>query len=439
MEKTRETLQVRNEAALLVNVTFPDSRVTAADSLDELEALARSAGAVITGRVVQNRRSPHPASYIGHGKALQIAQYVKQSGVDVVLFDNDLSPAQIRHLEETVACKVLDRSELILDIFASRAQTHEARLQVELAQLEYTYPRLTRMWTHLDSVVGAASGAAGAVGGIGARGPGEKQLEIDRRLVKKRIGNLRNQIAQIDRRKERQVRSRRDHFTVCLVGYTNAGKSSLLNCLTGSDAYVEDKLFATLDTKTARWNLAGDLYVLLSDTVGFVRNLPHHLVASFRATLEEAIHADLLLHVVDVSSPHAELQFQAAHAVLQEIGCDGKDILLVFNKLDKPGAPAQCDALLALYPQALAVSARTGAGLDRLIQAVTHRVTGQILRLRVVCLAADGRIPSFLHAHGTVLAQTCADSTIIYDARLGRNQLPALHRLQPLACDVLAP
>jgi GTP-binding protein HflX len=439
LEKTRDTLQVRNETAVLVSVHLPDRQVEPAESLAELESLVTTAGALVVGRVYQKRASPHPACYIGEGKARQVVEHIGklETKVDTIIFDNDLSPAQIRELEKIFECKVLDRSELILDIFASRAQTYEAKLQVELAQLQYTYPRLTRMWTHLDTVVGKSGGAAGAVGGIGTRGPGEKQLEIDRRLVQKRLSQLRKQIQDIDQRKQRQVKSRQDHFTVSLVGYTNAGKSTLLNLLTGSDAYVENKLFATLDTKTAKWNLGKDLNVLLSDTVGFVRDLPHHLVASFRATLEEAIHADLLLHVVDVSHPQAELQMRAAHAVLAEIGCEEKDILLLFNKVDRQSQNT-ADLMQTLYPEALPISAKKGIGIDKLVATVVERVRGEILRLRVVGPMADGRIRNFLQSHGEILTEDYTDTTVTIEAHLGRRQLPGLERLKPTGYEIIS-
>ena len=406
-------------------------------SLTELESLVRAAGADVVGHVWQKRSRINPGLYIGRGKAEQISQQAEQYGADVVIFDNNLSPAQIRELEKIIHCKVLDRSELILDIFASRARTAEARLQVELAQLEYTYPRLTRMWTHLDTVVGgAAGGAVAAVGGIGTRGPGESQLEIDRRLVHKRIASLRRQIQQIDKRKTRQVKSRSQHFTVSLVGYTNAGKSTLLNTLTGSQAFVADQLFATLDTKTTRWKLNRDLYVLISDTIGFVRDLPHNLVASFHATLEEAIHADLLLHVVDVSHPQADMQIKAVNNVLTELGCDKKDILLVLNKTDQRDSTVRRDMYMTLYPDAVAVSARTGMGIDRLIEAVSGRVTGENVRLRVTCSHQDGRVAGFLRAHGTLISEEYLDSQVILEAWLGRKQLPGLQRLKPSSCRI---
>jgi len=438
LENKRNSLKVASETALLVSVILPGGSMDARQSLAELESLARSAGADVVGHIHQKRSRINPGLYIGKGKAEQIAQRAEQYGADVVIFDNNLSPAQIRELEKIIHCKVLDRSELILDIFASRACTAEACLQVELAQLEYTYPRLTRMWTHLDTIVGgAAGGSIAAVGGIGTRGPGESQLEIDRRLVQKRIASLRRKINQIDKRKTRQVKSRGQHFTVSLVGYTNAGKSTLLNTLTGSQAFVADQLFATLDTKTTRWKLNRDLHVLLSDTIGFVRDLPHNLVASFHATLEEAIHADMLLHVVDVSHPQSDMQIKAVHNVLTELGCDKKDILLVLNKTDQCDSAVRRDTYMTLYPGTVAVSARTGVGIDRLIEAVSARVTGENVRLRVTCSQRDGRVVGFLRAHGTLISEEYLDSEVILEAWLGRKQLPGLHRLKPSSCRLL--
>jgi GTP-binding protein HflX len=279
-EPRRTDLSVQAERVLLVTVLLGDGRVDPMDPVGELRSLARTAGAEVVDEMAVTRRQVHPGLYVGSGKAQEIADRVAMNDVHTVIFDNDLTPAQIRDLEEITGCKVLDRSELILDIFASHARTAEARLQVELAQLEYTYPRLRHMWSHLERLAGGAATSTVAIGGIGTRGPGEKQIEIDRRLVRKRVGYLKRRIAAIDRRKVRQVRSRRDAFCVCLIGYTNAGKSTLMNRLTGAGAYVADQLFATLDTKTRRWALSDGLTVLLSDTVGFVRDLPHHLVAS---------------------------------------------------------------------------------------------------------------------------------------------------------------
>ncbi|NLH41329.1 MAG: GTPase HflX, partial [Planctomycetes bacterium] len=331
MEKLRETLRVKKERAILVAALLPNHGTY--DNLAELTSLAESAGAIVVDRFKQKIRTINPSTYIGKGKADQLAGRVKKYKADVIIFDNDLSPGQIRELETVAQTKVVDRSELILDIFATRAQTRQAKLQVELAQLQYTYPRLTRMWSHLDTVTGAAGGStAGAVGAIGVRGPGEQQLEIDRRIVSKRIVELKRELEGLDRRKLREIKGREDFFQVCIVGYTNAGKSTLLNALTDAGTFVEDRLFATLDTKTRKWVPARGVEVLLSDTVGFVRDLPHQLVASFKATLEEAVFADVLLHVIDVSNPEVLSQIESVNGVLAEIGCSEKPVVLAFNK-----------------------------------------------------------------------------------------------------------
>jgi len=349
-----------------------------------------------------------------------------------VIFDNDLSPRQIRELEEIIEVKVLDRSELILDIFATRAKTKQAKLQVELAQLEYTYPRLTRMWSHLDAVAGAGGGtAAGTVGGIGTRGPGEQQLEIDRRLVSRRIVELKRELVKIDRRRIREINGRKGLFKICLVGYTNAGKSTLLNALTSAGVVVEDRLFATLDTRTRKWTLSGGAEVLLSDTVGFIKSLPHQLVASFKATLEEAINADLLLHIVDVSNPDALMQIESVDSVLAEIGCGENPVLTVFNKVDATRKIGELEVLQTLFPDALCISAKTGLGLERLQAAVLAKYKGSELLLRVGSSQSDGKIRSFLRAYGQVLNEQYLDGSVVIDARLGRNQLAGLRRLRP--------
>lgn len=401
--------------------------------LEELAALAESAGAIVVDKFQQKLRKIHPATYIGKGKAEMLASRVKRFDANVVIFDNDLSPAQIRNLEEVIAVKVLDRSELILDIFATRAKTKQAMLQVELAQLEYTYPRLTRMWSHLDTVTGAAggggAGGAGAVGAIGVRGTGEKQLEIDRRLVSKRITDLKHELAQIDKRILREIKGRKEMFKICLVGYTNAGKSTLMNALTDAGVLVEDRLFATLDTRTRKWQLAGGPEVLLSDTVGFVRKLPHQLVASFKATLEEAVNADLLLHVVDVASDDAEEQINAVNAVLKEIDCGDKPTLVLLNKSDVVAKRGQLETLGAVLPEALCVSAKTGMGLVKLHDTVLEKYNGGTVTARVTCLQSNGRVQSFLRANATILNERYTDSAALIEARIGKNQLGQLRRL----------
>jgi GTPase len=425
----RENLSVRRENAVLVKVLVHDAAL-GEDPLAELAELARSAGATVVSRVVQRRPAFHPATCVGKGKLEEIRQRAEVFEADVVIFDNDLSPSQIREIEKATGRKVLDRSELILDIFASRARTHEARLQVELAQLEYTAPRLRGMWTHLERIAGAGGATGvGAVGGIGTRGPGESQIEIDRRLADKRVAFLRRQLAEIDQRKVREVRARKDYFTATLVGYTNAGKSTLMNALTGANTLTEDRLFATLDTLTRRWDLGNGRFLLLSDTVGFIRDLPHHLVASFRATLEEAIHADLLIHVVDAASPEAEDQIAAVTGVLADLGAADKPMLLVLNKIDAVTDAALMTVLRGAHPDALLISARGGAGLDQLQAEVDRRMRGEQQRVTLSLPAHDGRGLSFIERFAEVLERRYEDGRALVDVWIAPRALEHLHSI----------
>jgi len=436
LDKLRKTLQVRKERAILVAAILP--RGSDVNDLAELTALAETAGAIVVDRLRQKIRAPNTSHYIGKGKTEQLAQRVRHFNADVVIFDNDLSPRQIRELEKILQVKVLDRSELILDIFAGRAKTKQAKLQVELAQLEYTSPRLTRMWSHLDSVAGAGGAtAAGTVGGIGTRGTGEKQLEIDRRLVNKRITELKEELEAIDNRRIREINGRRGSFKVCLVGYTNAGKSTVLNALTKADAFVEDRVFATLDTRTRKWTLDKGCEVLLSDTVGFVRNLPHQLVASFRATLEEAVNADLFLNIIDVSNPEVLSQIESVDKVLAEIGCSKKPTLQVFNKIDVIKEVELLEMLQSIYFDGFSISAKTGFGLDKLRDAVLARYKGDELMLRVCSNQSNGKVQSFLRKYGTILNENYADSSVLIDVRLGRNQMAGLRKLKPQIIEII--
>jgi GTP-binding protein HflX len=436
LEKLRQTLRVRKERAILVAAVLRGRG--GPDDLAEMIALAESAGAIVVDRFQQKIRTINPSTYIGKGKAEQLAGRVKKFKANVVIFDNDLSLGQIRELEEIVEIKVIDRSELILDIFATRAKTKQAKLQVELAHLEYTYPRLTRMWSHLDSVAGAGGAtAAGAVGGIGTRGTGEQQLEIDRRLVSKRITELKRDLANIDKRRLREIDGRRTMFKICLVGYTNAGKSTLLNTLTDSDVFVEDRLFATLDTRTRKWEPAKGIEVLLSDTVGFVKNLPHQLVASFKATLEEAVNADLLLHVIDVSNHDVLNQINSVNKVLKEINCSGKPILQVFNKVDIVKKIGDLEMLQTIYPDTVSISAKTGFGLDDLREAVAAKYKGTEVFLRILSSQSNGKVQSFLRAHGRIVSERYLDSSVSIETWLGRNQLPELQRLKPESIEIV--
>jgi GTPase len=405
--ETNRVQSVASEAAILVGVILPDHQEIHGDPLEELHGLATTAGSRIVGQLTQRRHSPDVTTYLGKGKVHELKLVAEAADADVILFDNDLSPAQTRNLEEATGIKVLDRSELILDIFASRAQTFEARLAVELAQLQYSLPRLKQMWNHLSRLKM----------GIGMRGPGEKQLEVDRRLVEKRISDLRAELKIIERRKEREVAGRSDRMTVSLIGYTNAGKSTLLNRLTGSDVLTEDKLFATLDTRTRRWQLPGWGPVLLSDTVGFIRKLPHHLIASFKATLEESRQADLLLHVADASNPAALEQISVVYEVLEELGIQAKDTLLVLNKVDMIDRGTLA-ALIGRYPRALPVSARSGRGIDELAAAVSQALSHNFLDVDVETGVDNGRLLAQLASYGEVLSKRYTDSRVFVHCRI---------------------
>lgn len=417
LDTTREELTVHRERAFLVSVALPERPWISEDPLDELRGLATTAGANIVGGLVQKRQSIIPATYIGKGKLAELQQAVQAADAEVVIFDNDLSPAQVRNLEKATELKVLDRSELILDIFATRARSVVARLQVELAQLEYSLPRLKRMWTHLSRYKG----------GIGLRGPGETQLEEDRRLIGLRIRDLRAKLTEVQARKEREVYSRREEHTVSLVGYTNAGKSTLMNALTGADVYVEDKLFSTLDTRTRQWHLKEWGRVLLSDTVGFIRELPHHLVESFKATLEEARQASLLLHVVDASNPAAEEHIKAVKAVLKELDCAEKPTLLVLNKVDNIVDHSILDVLNAHHPRSVAISAATGRGLDELREAVIESLSAQFAEAEVETSAGNGKVLAYLGAHAEIYRQHYQGDHVVLRCALPRH---LLHHIQ---------
>ncbi len=402
---------VASEKAVVVRVILP-GQYEGDDPLDEISGLAKTAGARVVSGLVQRRETPDVATYLGKGKVEELKNLVEHHEADVILFDNDLNPGQTRNLEKTIGVKVLDRTELILDIFATNARSSESRLAVELAQLEYSLPRLKRMWSHLSRIKA----------GIGMRGPGEKQLEEDRRLVEKRIHELKMELKGIEKRKERVVASRRDRLTVSLIGYTNAGKSTLMNALTGAGVLAQDKLFATLDTRTRRWQLPSWGPVLLSDTVGFIRELPHGLIASFKATLEEARQADLLLHVADASNPDVLEQISAVYTVLREIGIEEKQTLLILNKVDRLADPTELAPILKRYPNAVTLSARSGEGMDRLHFAVSAALSHSFLDLDVETSVANGKLLAYLAAHGEVLSKEYAEDRVTVHVRL-----PARH------------
>ncbi len=406
----------RQEKSILVGVILPDTETNPDDPLDEIRGLAKTAGLIVVGSMIQKRQRPDIASYIGSGKVDELKALVEAHEADLVVFDNDLGPAQTRNLEEQLGVKVIDRTEVILDIFATRAQTHEAHLQVELAQLQYAMPRLKRMWTHLSRYKG----------GIGVRGPGEKQLEEDRRLVSHRIQDLKAKLGKVQARKEREVAARSDAPTVSLVGYTNAGKSTLMNALTNAGVLVEDKLFATLDTRTRKWRFNGGGQVLLSDTVGFIRSLPHSLIASFKATLEEASQADLLLHVVDASSPEAEKQIHAVKDVLDELGLGEHPTILVLNKADRVPDRSFLDVLRSHHRDSVTISAAGGDGLDELERAVRDSLLDRALDAEIETGVGNGRVLAYLAQHAQIQSRTYEDDKVLLQVRLPRRCLDFL-------------
>jgi len=352
------------ERAILVGVRWANSDANVVEEhLQELEQLVETAGGEVAGRVIQQRTRPDAATFIGKGKAATVMRQAAELACGLIVFDDDLSPSQLKSLQRLAgdSLKVIDRSGLIIDIFFRHALTREAKTQVELAQLQYILPRLTGQWTHLER----------QMGGIGTRGgPGEAQIEVDRRLIRARIKKLKDGLKRIAAERATQSRRRRQTFRVALVGYTNAGKSTLMNALTHADANVQDRLFATLDTTTRRMLLGGSLQVLLSDTVGFIRKLPHHLIASFRSTLAEVADADLLLKVLDASAPQAEEHMRVIAGVLEDLELGHKPSLLVFNKIDAVSDPGDLRLLQRRYPEAVAISAKQHLRLHQLEQAI---------------------------------------------------------------------
>lgn len=389
-----ENLSYAAQPAILVSATLPSDVPFGDDPLDELAALADTAGLAVVGRVYQKLQQISPRTYIGSGKVTEIARLVAETGAKVVVFDNELRANQQQAVEEEVKASVVDRTEIILGIFQQHARTRQARVQVELAQLEYQLPRLKNLWSHLER----QRGALGKVGGAG-----ERQIETDRRLLRKRIHRMQEELEVIQKRRHIEVSRRSELFQVAIVGYTNAGKSTLMNALTQEGVLAEDKLFATLDTRTCVWKLP-DHKVLLSDTVGFIRNLPHRLVASFHATLEEVLQADLLLHVVDSSHSAAAEMIEAVNTVLKELGADDRRVLMVFNKVDLVRDQPTLSHLHNLFPEHVDVSAVTGVGLRQLEQRVQEVVEERETRLDWTFSAGNGRLIAYLKQHGKILS-----------------------------------
>jgi GTP-binding protein HflX len=417
----REDLNVVAERAILVALTLRGERIPLDDRFSELSALTESAGGVVVGYLTQKRRLPSGRTFIGKGKVTQLKELAESVDASVIIFDHDMTPAQIQNLEEATGIKIIDRSELILDLFSSRASTTEAKLQVEIAQLEYTYPRLRAMWDHLGQVTG------GAPVGIGTRGPGEQQIEIDRRLVQRRQKKLRVELEVIQKRSVREVEKRNsDYFTVGLVGYTNAGKSTLFNRLTEGGAWANDQLFATLSTRVERWELGGGTGAMLSDTVGFIRRLPHHLVASFRSTLEETIHCQLLLIILDASDPNALSQLETVEQTLTDIGAEHQPRLLVLNKIDALDSTSDKLVWVSRFPDAIQLSSVSGEGLDLLSVEVRQVVIGDVREVTVSLPSKASKAVDFIEKRAEVLQRDWKDDRSIFTIRIGRNQIEKL-------------
>jgi GTP-binding protein HflX len=403
--------QKTHERAILIGLEQAGvSKWDLRDSMEELAELANSAGAEVVDTVTQKLQKPTAPYYIGKGKAESIKESIQDRQVTSVIFDDELSPAQGRNLETLLARKVLDRTQLILDIFAQRARSREGRLQIELAQLQYLLPRLTRMWNHLSR----------QTGGIGTRGPGETQLEVDRRRVQERIARLERELEAVRRTRavQRQGRKRHQWPVAAVVGYTNAGKSTLLNLLTGADVVAANKLFATLDPTTRSFTLPNKQRVLLTDTVGFLRKLPHTLIESFKATLEEVGEADLLIHVVDLSHPRVDEQMEAVDKVIKELDAFGKQTLIVFNKIDNLENRELAETYVSRFPDSVAISARTGEGVSKLVSALQEALSSWRLRLQFRLPAKESALIAEIHRVGHVLELRYEDENALIVAHV---------------------
>ena len=407
-KKTPELTLRPKEKAFLVGVEIrgEENLLTIDDSLTELALLGETAGLEIVGQATQNMVKPNVKTYIGSGKVDEIKMLVEELKADVILFDFELSPRHLRELEIAFGdhVRIVDRTALILDIFAQHASTNEGSLQVELAQYEYRLPRLTRQWTHLARQAGGGAGRSGKVGGVGLRGPGETQLEVDRREIRTRIKHLKEQLEKV-RVHRQQYRSRRKKSfvpIVALVGYTNAGKSTLLNCISKAEVYVADKLFATLDPTTRRVNLADGHIALFTDTVGFIQKLPTTLVAAFRATLEEIAEADLLIHMIDITHPQANQQARAVYQALVEIEADHIPILTALNKIDSLNDPDRARVVLSDYPSAVAISAMSGEGVSELLEKVNAYLYEDFISINISLPYQEGGLITIFHEQGQV-------------------------------------
>jgi len=411
--------KIRERTMLVALNTKDASKHLVEEHLSELEELADTAGADTIFKIVQSRSRFDPAYYIGKGKAEELAQLVELNDINLVIFDDDLNAVQVRNLEKLFDRKIVDRSGLILDIFALRAKTKEAKTQVELAQLQYMLPRLTRAWTHLSK----------QYGGIGTKGPGETQIETDRRLIRTRISHLKNNLKKIESQRETQSSNRKDQVRVSLAGYTNAGKSTLFNLLTKSDVFAEDKLFATLDSTTRSLDINSKQKILISDTVGFIRKLPPHLVASFKSTLNEVREADIILHVIDMSHPFYEDHLKIVDDTLKEFGSKDKIEIKVFNKVDAVKDKSKIEFIQNTYKNSVIISAQKGINILKLTEVLIDTVECSYVEDEISISIKDSKLISQIHSHADVVSNEYDDEVVKLKYRTTKQNANRINKL----------
>jgi len=415
-----EIPKVERENAILIGLATREvSKDKVQEHLDELEMLADTAGANTVFKIMQDKSKPDSAFYIGKGKAEEVAELAELNNINLIIFDDDLNPTQIRNLEKLFNKKIIDRSGLILDIFASHARTREAKVQVELAQLQYTLPRLTRAWTHLSK----------QYGGIGTKGPGETQIETDRRIIRDRIAKLKDKLEKIEQQQKTKSSGRKDFLKASMVGYTNAGKSTLINFLTGAGVLAENKLFATLDSTTRSFEIEQDKKILISDTVGFIRKLPHHLVASFKSTLNVVRDADLILHVIDVAHPSFEDHIEVVDATLKELSVDKKKQIKIFNKVDLITDKSKFDYVLNNYENAILISAEKGINIGKLKEMLLNVYEKNFVVHNVEVKNYDSKVISQIHTMADVIDVKYNDDLVYITFRADKQTVNKINNL----------
>lgn len=415
-----EIPKVERENAILIGLATREvSKDKVQEHLDELEMLADTAGANTVFKIMQDRAKPDSAFFIGKGKAEEVAELAELNNINLIIFDDDLNPTQVRNLEKLFNKKIIDRSGLILDIFASHARTREAKVQVELAQLQYTLPRLTRAWTHLSK----------QYGGIGTKGPGETQIETDRRIIRDRIAKLKDKLEKIEQQQKTKSSGRKEFLKASMVGYTNAGKSTLINFLTGAGVLAENKLFATLDSTTRSFEIEQDKKILISDTVGFIRKLPHHLVASFKSTLNVVRDADLILHVIDVAHPSFEDHIEVVDATLKELSVDKKTQIKIFNKVDLITDKSKFDYVLNNYENAILISAEKGINIGKLKEMLLNIYEKNFVVHNVEVKNYDSKVISQIHTMADVIDVKYNDDLVYLTFRADKHTVNRINNL----------